>query len=150
MPSALLDSTDTPATGNQTSPQPDADHDALDPTFTDDLLHSLAVALPSPDQETRECKARRLAAAVVVLRSLDAQQPVEAMLATHAVLAHHFALECYRRAATSSQTAELNTSLLGTAAMLSRTLGATVQALRNPRDVEPIWCGSRDTPFPQR
>jgi hypothetical protein len=34
-----------------------------------------------------------------VLRSFDAQEPAEAMLASHVVLAHQFTLECYRRAA---------------------------------------------------
>ena len=42
----------------------------------------------------------------------------------HAVIAHHFTMECYRRAARSSQTPNLNTRLLGTAAMLSRTMSA--------------------------
>ena len=73
--------------------------DPLDPSFTDDLLHALAAALPSPEQETDVHKRRRQAAAMAVLRSFDAQEPAEAMLASHVVLAHQFTLECYRRAA---------------------------------------------------
>jgi hypothetical protein len=109
-------------------------HNPIDAVFTDDLLHALIAALPSPDWETESHKTRRRAAAVVALRSFDAQDPAEAMLATHAVLTHHFAMECYRRAATSSRTADLNTRLLGTAAMLSRTLGGTLHALRERQD----------------
>ena len=112
----------------------------LDPAFTDDLLQALAVALPSTEQHTDEQQQRRFAAAVVALRSFDAQQPVEAMLATHAVLAHQFAMECYRRSARSSQTANLDTRLIATAAMLSRTMNSTLQMLEQRQD-EPVWVG---------
>ena len=133
---------------NQPAENPPADQDPLDPNFTDDLLHALAVALPCPDKETDERKASRRAAAVIALRSFDVQQPIDAMLATHAVLAHQFAMECYRRAATSSRTADLDTRLLGTAAMLSHTLRATLLTMQSRQEDEPIWCGSSETPFP--
>jgi hypothetical protein len=112
----------------------------IDPAFTDDLLQALAVALPSTEQHTDEQQQRRFAAAVAALRSFDAQQPVEAMLATHAVLAHQFAMECYRRSARSSQTANLDTRLIATAAMLSRTMNSTLQMLEQRQD-EPVWVG---------
>ncbi len=141
------DAASPPAPGPHTHPQtphPPAD-DPIDPLFTDDLLHALAIALPSPEQETEGQQHRRRAAAVVALRSFDAREPVEATLATHAVLAHHFTMECYRRAANSSQTPNLNTRLLGTAAMLSRTLGGTLHTLARRQD-EPLWIGSPGDP----
>jgi hypothetical protein len=119
--------------------------DLLDPLFTDDLLHALAVALPSPEHETDGQRRRRCAAAVVALRSFDAQEPVEAMLATHAVLAHQFTMECYRRAARSSQTPNLNTRLLGSAATLSRAMGSALHILER-RQEEPIASGGSGAP----
>jgi hypothetical protein len=117
----------------------------LDPLFTDDLLYALAAALPSPEQEADGLKHRRHAAAILALRSFDAREPVEAMLATHAVLAHHFTMECYRRAARSSQTPNLNTRLLGSAAALSRIMGSTLHTLEQ-RQEEPIRSGSLGAP----
>jgi len=114
--------------------------DSLDPAFTEETLYALTLALPSQEQQTEEQKARRQAAAFSALRSFDAQHPSDAMLATHAVVAHHFALECYRRAARSSQTSNLNTRLLGTAGMLSRTMGGMLAALDQRQD-DPIWVG---------
>ncbi len=67
------------------------------------------------------------------------------MLATHAVLAHHFTMECYRRAARSSQTTNLNTRLLGSAAMLSRIMSSTLQTLEQ-RQEEPTRSGSPGAP----
>ncbi len=118
--------------------------EALDPAFTDDTLGALVAGLPSPAQQSDEQKQRRQAAAFSALRSFDAQDPAEAMLATHAVLAHHFAMECYRRAARSSQTSNLNTRLLGTAALLTRTMGGLLNALEQRQD-EPIWVGPRSS-----
>ncbi|HLJ05000.1 MAG TPA: hypothetical protein VKT26_01945 [Acetobacteraceae bacterium] len=114
--------------------------DSLDPVFTEETLYALTLALPSQEQQTDEQKIRRQAAAFSALRSFDAQHPSEAMLATHAVVAHHFALECYRRAARSSQTSNLNTRLLGSAAMLSRTMGGMLASLDQRQD-DPIWVG---------
>ena len=114
--------------------------DGLDPVFTDETLYALTAGLASQEHQTAEQKHRRQAAAFSALRSLDAQQPAEAMLATHAVLAHHFALECYRRAAQSSQTSSLDIRLLETAAMLSRTMGCMLTALDQRQD-EPLWVG---------
>ena len=144
----LQDRASNQSSDNPQSPFPPGEQDPLDPAFTDDLLHALAAALPSPDKETDERKASRRAAAVIALRSFDVQQPIDAMLATHAVLAHQFAMECYRRAATSSRTSELETRLLGTAAMLTHTLRATLHTLQGRQDDEPLWCGSSETPFP--
>jgi hypothetical protein len=133
---------------DEQSPQPFAD-DPLDPTFTDDMLHALAAALPWPGAETPQQKDRRLTAAFSALRSFDAQAPAEAMLATHAVIAHHFAMECYRRAACSSHTASLDTKLLDTAAKLSRTMGGMLDALGDGQD-EPLWIGRPDNSSPRR
>jgi hypothetical protein len=129
-------------------PQPFAD-DPFDPAFTDDMLHALVAALPGPGAETPQQKDRRLAAAFNALRSFDAQAPAEAMLATHAVVAHHFAMECYRRAASSSHTASLDTKLLDTAAMLSRTMGGILDSLQEAPD-EPLWIGRPDNSPPRR
>jgi hypothetical protein len=133
---------------DEQSSEPFAD-DPFDPAFTDDMLHALAVALPWPGAETAQQKDRRLAAAFNALRSFDAQAPAEAMLATHAVGAHHFAMECYRRAASSSHTASLDTKLLDTAAMLSRTMGGILDSLQEAPD-EPLWIGRPDNSPPRR
>ena len=137
------DEASPPSPASQTQQLP-AD-DLLDPLFTDDLLYALAAALPSPEQEPDGLKHRRRAAAIIALRSFDAREPVEAMLATHAVLAHHFTMECYRRAARSSQTTNLNTRLLGSAAMLSRIMSSTLQTLEQ-RQEEPTRSGSPGAP----
>jgi hypothetical protein len=150
MPFFARDNTQTLAPHNAISPPNDPatdpltpdllPDDALDPAFTEETLYALTLALPSQEQQTDEQKTRRQAAAFNALRSFDAQHPSEAMLATHAVVAHHFALECYRRAARSSQTANLNTRLLGAAGMLSRTMGGMLASLDQRQD-EPIWVG---------
>jgi hypothetical protein len=98
------------------------DEDRLPPVFTDDLLRTLMVSLPSTAQETAEQKTDRVTAAIIALRSFDAQEPIEAMLAVHVVLAHHAALACYRRAAQENQPPALASRLFGNAANLSRTL----------------------------
>jgi hypothetical protein len=113
----------------------------IDPVLTEDMLRAFAVALPSPGLDSAEQKERRRIAAFMALRSFDAQGPAEAMLATHAVLAHHFAMECYRRAALSSRTSDLDIELLGTAAMLSRTMDGMLNTLEARQD-EPLWVGS--------
>jgi len=123
--------------------------DPLDPSFTDDLLHALAAALPSPEQETDVHKRRRQAAAMAVLRSFDAQEPAEAMLASHVVLAHQFTLECYRRAAHATTASGLDTNLLVTAAMQSRAMRRALDALERWQD-EPVWMSRSDDVSPQR
>src|ERR1700730_7243757 len=80
----------------------DAEH-PFEGFFTDDMLHALVHALPSGDTDTAEEKYQHRAAAIPLLRSFDAQQPVEAALATQAVLAHHAALAAFRRAAQPAQ-----------------------------------------------
>lgn len=119
--------------------QPD---DTLDPTLTDDMLHAFAAALPSSDQDTAEQRDRGCTAAFVALRAFEAQGPAEAMLATHTVLVHRFAMECYRRAALSSRTSSLDTGLLATAAMLSRTMDLMLNTLEQRQD-EALWDGSQ-------
>jgi hypothetical protein len=63
------------------------DEDRLPPVFTDDLLRTLMVSLPSTGQETIEQTTDRVSAAIITLRSFDAREPIEAMLAVHVVLA---------------------------------------------------------------
>jgi hypothetical protein len=116
--------------------------ETLDPVLTDDMLHSFAAALPSTEQDTAEQRDRSRNAAFVALRAFDAQGPAEAMLATHTVLVHHFAMECYRRAALTSRTSDLDTELLGTAAMLSRTMDLMLNTLGQRQD-DPLWEGSQ-------
>jgi hypothetical protein len=75
------------------------DEDPLDPIFTEDVLRALIEALPHGPTDTPADKLRRKAAAMRLLRSLDAQQPIEAALATQAVFFHHAAMAAGRRAA---------------------------------------------------
>jgi len=133
---------------NAPSPQPFADN-PFDPAFTDDMLHALAAALPWPAAETPQQRDRRLTAAFSALRSFDVQAPAEAMLATHAVIAHHFAMECYSRAARSSHADGLDTKLLDTAAMLSRTMGGILDSLQEAPE-EPLCIGRPDNSSQRR
>src|SRR6185437_284783 len=73
--------------------------DPFDPVFTDETLLSIVQGMAFGATDTAEQKTKRKFAAMHLLRSLDAQQPVEAALASLAVLAHHAALAAYRRAA---------------------------------------------------
>jgi hypothetical protein len=90
-----------------TTPRP-ADEDPLDPIFTDDTLHALLQALPSAATDTADHKLRRKFAAIQLLRSLDAQEPVEAALATQAVLFHYASLAALRRAMRSPPSSEIS------------------------------------------
>ena len=101
------------------SPVPAEDEDLLEGLFTDDILHALVHALPSGDTDTAEEKYQRKAAAIHLLRSFDAQQPVEAALATQAVLAHHAALAAFRRAAQPAQFSDITSRETGSAARMS-------------------------------
>jgi hypothetical protein len=110
------------------------DEDRLPPLFTDDLLATMMASLPAPERETVEQKTDRVTAAIIALRSFDAQEPIEAMLATHVVLAHHAALACYRRAAQDNQPPALASRLFGNAANLSRTLTGVLRSLEQRQD----------------
>jgi hypothetical protein len=85
---------------------PPPPEDPLDPIFTDDTLFTLIQALPAGATDPADRKLRRKVAAMHLLRSLDAQQPVEAALATLAVLFHYNAVDALRSAARSPQPTE--------------------------------------------
>jgi hypothetical protein len=108
--------------------------DPLPPLFTDDLLGTMMASLPAPERETVEAKTDRVTAAIIALRSFDAQEPIEAMLAAHVVLTHHAALACYRRAAQDNQPPALASRLFGSAANLSRTLTGMLRSLDQRQD----------------
>jgi hypothetical protein len=111
-----------------------AQDDPIPPVFTDDLLRMMIAALPSIEHLTDEQRSDRVAAAMLALRAFDPKEPIEAMLATHAVLAHHAALTCYRRAAHGNQPAAIASRLFGSAATLSRTLGGMLRNLEERRE----------------
>ena len=94
----------------------------------------MMTALPSPERETVDQKTHRVTAAIIALRSFDAQEPIEAMLATHVVLAHHAAMACYRRAAQANQPPALASRLFGNAANLSRTMISALRSLDQRQD----------------
>jgi hypothetical protein len=77
---------------------PPPDDDPLGSLFIDDTLHALVQALPAGATDTVDAKLRRKAAALHMLRSLDAQEPVEAALASQAVLFHYASVAALRRA----------------------------------------------------
>ncbi len=110
-----------------------SDDDALDPVFTGDLLHAVMASIPVTDLDGDERRQRRQAATVSALRALDAQEPIEAMLAAHAVLAHHAAMTCYQRAARFSHHSPLSLRMLGDAAALSRTFCSLLETLGRRR-----------------
>jgi hypothetical protein len=110
------------------------DEDRLPPVFTDDLLRTLMVSLLSTGQETIEQTTDRVSAAIITLRSFDAREPIEAMLAVHVVLAHHAALACYRAAAQENQPPALASRLFSNAANLSRTLTGVLRNLEQRQD----------------
>ena len=60
--------------------------DPFDTFFTDETLRAIVQALPVAPSDTADDRLRRNAAAMHLLRSLDAGHPVEAALATQAVL----------------------------------------------------------------
>jgi hypothetical protein len=101
--------------------------------FTDDLLRMMMAALPSIEHLTDEQRSDHVAAAMLALRAFDPHEPIEAMLATHAVLAHHAALTCYRRAAHGNPPVAIAARLFGSAASLSRTLRGTLRSLEERR-----------------
>jgi hypothetical protein len=133
------------ATHDQPSPAPEqpgasatsdmaGDEDPLDPVFTDDILHALIHALPSADTDTDQEKHRHKAAAIHLLRSLDAQQPIEAALATQAVLAHHAALAAFRRAAQPGQFSDITGRETGSAARMSTVFRFLLRELSDRKD----------------
>ncbi len=85
-----------------TTPRPPAE-DPLDPIFTDDTLYSLIQAIPTAATDTVDHKVARKIAAIHMLRSLDAQQPVEAALAIQAVLFHYASVAALHRTAPPEQ-----------------------------------------------
>jgi hypothetical protein len=87
---------DPNAPPDPTIPRP-PDEDPLDPIFTDDTLHSLVHALATAGTDTADEKLRRKVASMHLLRSLHAQQPVEAALATQAVLFHYASVAALSR-----------------------------------------------------
>jgi hypothetical protein len=94
--------------------------DLLPPLFTDDLLATMMAALPSPERETVDQRTDHVTAAIIAIRSFDAQEPIEAILAIHVVLAHHAAMACYRRAAQANQPPALASRLFGNGEPVSR------------------------------
>ena len=108
-----------------------------DPEFTQDLLECLFTALPTHPADTEPTRLRRRAATVSGLHALDAREPIEAMLAAHALLAHHAAMDSYRRAGAGEMPPELAGRLRGNAAMLSRTFCSMLHAL-NQRQAPPV------------
>jgi hypothetical protein len=133
------------------APDPE-EKDPLHPLFTDDLLQTMTASLPSTEQEPEHQKTRRMAAAVIALRSLDAQEPIQAMLATHVVLAHHAVMQCYRRAAQENQPPDLANpcpwaldpgGLFGNAVNLSRTLTGVPRDLERRQD-RAAWLAGRE------
>ena len=108
--------------------------DPLEGFFTDDILHALVHALPSGDTDTAEEKYQHKAAAIHLLRSFDAQQPVEAALATQAVLAHHAALAAFRRAAQPAQFSDITSRETGSAARMSTQFRFLLRELDHRQD----------------
>jgi hypothetical protein len=108
--------------------------DSFEGFFTDDILHALVHALPSGDTDTAEEKYQHKAAAIHLLRSFDAQQPVEAALATQAVLAHHAALAAFRRAAQPAQFSDMTSRETGSAARMSTQFRFLLRELDHRQD----------------
>lgn len=111
-----------------TIPRP-PDEDPLDPIFTDDTLHSLVHALATAGTDTADEKLRRKVASMHLLRSLDAQQPVEAALATQAVLFHYATVAALRRAAVPDQFSDILSREIGSAAKASTLFGRLLHEL---------------------
>jgi hypothetical protein len=105
------------------------DDDFLQPLFTDDLLATMMAALPSPERETVDQTTHRVTAAMIAIRSFDAQEPIEAILASHVLIAHHAAMACYRRAAQANQPPARASRLFSSAASLSRTMTSALRSL---------------------
>ena len=107
------------------------------PALPEDHLDTMVAALPPTEHDDDERQLRRATAAVVLLRSLGAREPIEAILATQAVLAHHTVMQCLRRSARAGQPAALTSRLLGRAPALSNAFVRTVHALRRRQNERP-------------
>ncbi len=107
------------------------------PTLPDDHFHTMAALLPPTAQCSEKQQLRRATAAGVLLRSLGAREPIESVLATQAVCAHHAVLQCLRYAAHGDQPAALTSRLLGRATALSNAFVRTVHALRRRQNERP-------------
>ncbi len=102
-----------------------------DSAHLDDPLAAMLAPIEHGAEQQRH---RRVAAAAVLQRALDAHEPIEAVLATQAVLAHHTAMQCLRRVAQHDLPAALASRLFGRAATLSNTLLRTVRAIDQRQD----------------
>jgi hypothetical protein len=96
---------------------------------TDTTLDILLAALPPAPHDTDERRQCRAAAAAVLLRSLDAEEPIEEVLATQAVLAYHATMECLRRAVRDDLPPAISSRLTARAARLSLMFIRTLNTL---------------------
>ena len=136
---------DPNAPPDPTTPRP-PDEDPLDPIFTDDTLHSLVHALATAATDTGDEKLRRKVAAMHLLRSLDAQQPVEAALATQAVLFHYATVAALRRAAVPDQFSDNLSREIGSAAKASTLFSRLMHELAWKQSSTPYALPARSKP----
>jgi hypothetical protein len=91
------------------------EQDPFDTFFTDETLHAIVQALPVIATDTADDRLRRNAAAMHLLRSLDAGHPVEAAIATQAVLSHFWSVAAFHRATSAGQLPGTTASEIDTA-----------------------------------
>jgi hypothetical protein len=129
--------------------RPDPQHpkeDPFDTFFTDETLRAIVQALPVTETDTADDRLRRNAAAMHLLRSLDAGHPVEAALATQAVLSHFWSVAAFHRATTSglhpgTTASEIDTALRGS----DRFCQLLSELDRWQGNVSPVETSSRDS-----
>ena len=128
-----------PAIPADPSVPPPPPEDPLDPIFTDDALFTLVQALPPGATDTDDRKLRRKIAALHLLRSLDAQQPVEATLAAQAVLFHYHTMAALHRAARMPQPTDTSAGYDMAAAGRASTLYVRLlNALAKQQELSPV------------
>jgi hypothetical protein len=136
----------TGAPSPEGEPPDQADHeDPLPPVVAADILHSLVSSLAAGVKDTPEDKLRRKAAALHMFRRLDAQQPVEAALATHAVLAHYAAVAAFRRSGLPGQFSDITSRENGSAIRMSKEFRSLLGALESLQD-QPSLLPARNQP----
>ena len=133
---------------------------ALGHGFSEELLRDVLGGITSPGATMDELETCRWVAAVTELDSLNPRTQMEAMLAGQAVVCHHAAMDCFRRANRVDQPDDMAMRLRKTASMMMRSMSDTLRALerlqsrpvpvREPDASEEIIPPATDTDAPER
>jgi hypothetical protein len=116
-----------------TTPPPPATTDKPDYNINVDFARDLLAATfetmrVRPDEDPSHLAIRE-AATYTALTSLHARDPIELMLAAHAIASHHATMECFRRAMCATGNHDVASRMHRSAALLSRMMLDSVNGL---------------------